>query len=361
MASRSRSRPRGGTGPRARPPRPEAAAIPRARRGAVTRSTLTSAGVGKAFSARSYWARRSATVSESDGGSFARCARTTSMPRSAMSILLDAELSRDRSAIQDRRAVAVAEWRDVTEPGPVRARLPLRHRLEGGPHPGPGRAGPADGLPRHRHRQPAPALLRGRRSGRRSPRPTAAGVVARDELFLQTKFTYRRRPGPPAALRPDAADRRRRSSSRSPARSSTCGTDHIDSYVLHGPRRAVGLGRRGLARCGGRWRRCARRPGARACSASATCRCEQLDALCAGGAREAGLRAEPLLRRAAAGTATSARSAGAHGIVYQGFSLLTANRGGGRRTPSSRGSRPGSGPRRRRSCSASPSRWGCCR
>jgi len=53
--------------------------------GAVTRSTLTSAGVGKTFSARSYCARRSAVVNDSDGGSLARCARTTSIPRSAMS------------------------------------------------------------------------------------------------------------------------------------------------------------------------------------------------------------------------------------------------------------------------------------
>src|SRR3546814_19917307 len=50
-------------------------------------ATLTSAGVGDTFSARSYWARRSVVVSESDGGSFARCARTASMPRSAMGLL----------------------------------------------------------------------------------------------------------------------------------------------------------------------------------------------------------------------------------------------------------------------------------
>ena len=40
--------------------------------GAVTRSTVTSAGTGNARSARSYWARCSASVSDSCGGSFAR-------------------------------------------------------------------------------------------------------------------------------------------------------------------------------------------------------------------------------------------------------------------------------------------------
>ena len=49
----------------------------------------------------------------------------------------------------------------------------------------------------------------------------AGGLVAREDLFLQTKFTFRARAGPPPALRPAAPRSRPRSSSRSPARSST--------------------------------------------------------------------------------------------------------------------------------------------
>src|SRR5258705_11261744 len=117
------------------------------------------------------------------------------MPRSAMSILLDAELSRDRSAIQDRQAVAVAEWRDVTEPGPVRARPSLRDRLEGGPHPGPGRARPADGLPRHRHREPAAALFRARRrAGARRGLTRVGGHAGRPAPPDQVHLTDPSRP-----------------------------------------------------------------------------------------------------------------------------------------------------------------------
>ena len=68
-----------------------------------------------------------------------------------------------------------------------------------------------------------------------------SGLVARDDLFLQTKFTFRRGqdhrlPYDPKAPIPDQV-----------AQSFACllehlGTDVIDSYVLHGPTSRAGLG-----------------------------------------------------------------------------------------------------------------------
>ena len=61
-----------------------------------------------------------------------------------------------------------------------------------------------------------------------------AGVVTRDDLFLQTKFTYQqgqdhRLPYDPAA---DLATQVAQSMAKSLEH---LGTDHVDSYVLHGP------------------------------------------------------------------------------------------------------------------------------
>ena len=68
-----------------------------------------------------------------------------------------------------------------------------------------------------------------------------SGLVARDDLFLQTKFTFRR-----------GQDHRLPYDSKAPipdqvAQSFACslehlGTDVIDSYVLHGPTSRAGLG-----------------------------------------------------------------------------------------------------------------------
>src|SRR5262249_12387502 len=71
-------------------------------------------------------------------------------------------------------------------------------------------------------------------------RALAAGHVTRDELFLQTKFTYvegqdHRLPYDPAA---DHATQVRQSFERSLQHLQV---DSIDSYVLHGPARRVGL------------------------------------------------------------------------------------------------------------------------
>ncbi len=69
----------------------------------------------------------------------------------------------------------------------------------------------------------------------------AVGVVARDDLFLQTKFTFRR--GQDHRLPYDPAAPVATQVGQSFARSlEHLGTDRIDSYLLHGP-----TGRSGLA------------------------------------------------------------------------------------------------------------------
>jgi diketogulonate reductase-like aldo/keto reductase len=61
-----------------------------------------------------------------------------------------------------------------------------------------------------------------------------AGLVTRDDLFLQTKFTYQR--GQDHRLPYDSAASLSLQVSQSMASSlAHLGTDHVDSYVLHGP------------------------------------------------------------------------------------------------------------------------------
>src|SRR5271165_3138815 len=66
-----------------------------------------------------------------------------------------------------------------------------------------------------------------------------AGVVTRAELFLQTKFTYR--PGQDHRLPYDPAASFSTQVAQSMASSlEHLGTDHVDSYVLHGPSSGYG-------------------------------------------------------------------------------------------------------------------------
>jgi len=66
-----------------------------------------------------------------------------------------------------------------------------------------------------------------------------AGVVTRDDLFLQTKFTYR--PGQDHRLPYDPAASFSVQVAQSMASSlEHLGTDHVDSYVLHGPSSGYG-------------------------------------------------------------------------------------------------------------------------
>lgn len=76
----------------------------------------------------------------------------------------------------------------------------------------------------------------------------AAGEVSRDELFLQTKFTYVEGQGPatehlPYDPRAPFAEQVRRSFESSLAHLSSegWGVERLDSYLLHGPRTVVGL------------------------------------------------------------------------------------------------------------------------
>ena len=94
-----------------------------------------------------------------------------------------------------------------------------------------------------------------------------SGLVARDDLFLQTKFTHRRGQDHRLPYDPEApiADQVAQSFARS---LENLGLDAIDSYVLHGPP-AGRVWVPTTGRPGAPWKRFTRAAG-RACSASAT-------------------------------------------------------------------------------------------
>ena len=148
------------------------------------------------------------------------------------------------------------------------------------------------------------------------------GVVTRAELFLQTKFTDaggqdRRLPYDPRAPWAEQVAQSFASSLEH------LHTDYLDSYVLHGPTRAVGLGdedweiwraMEALAHDGQ-----ARQLGVSNVAA------EQLDALVRGAAvKPAFVQNRCYARDGWDGDVRALCRA--HGIAYQGFSLLTANR-----------------------------------
>jgi diketogulonate reductase-like aldo/keto reductase len=149
-----------------------------------------------------------------------------------------------------------------------------------------------------------------------------SGVVTRDELFLQTKFTFRdgqdhRLPYDPNAPVPVQVE-------QSFARSCEhLGTDVIDSYVLHGPMQRVGLGPADWDA----WRamEALHTAGRARLLGVSNVSLEQLRALCAG----ARVRPRFVQNRchAVRGWDRRVRAFCAEsGITYQGFSLLTANR-----------------------------------
>jgi diketogulonate reductase-like aldo/keto reductase len=158
--------------------------------------------------------------------------------------------------------------------------------------------------------------------GRGIAQAIARGRVTRDELFLQTKFTFRdgqdhRLPFDPAAPIPVQVEQSFASSLQH------LGTSVIDSYVLHGPTQGKGWVAADVAA----WR------AMEAIHASGRARLlgvsnvtlEQLRALC----RDARVPPRFVQNRCYAGRGwdRSVRDfCAANGIVYQGFSLLTANR-----------------------------------
>jgi diketogulonate reductase-like aldo/keto reductase len=151
----------------------------------------------------------------------------------------------------------------------------------------------------------------------------AAGVVTRDELFVQTKFTFRggqdhRLPYDPAAPIATQVEQSFASSLEH------LGVDTIDSYVLHGPSRRFGLGEDDWAA----WRamETIHATGRARLLGISNVGLDQLQALCAAA------RVPPRLVQnrcfADQGWDRDVRAyCAAQGIHYQGFSLLTANRG----------------------------------
>jgi diketogulonate reductase-like aldo/keto reductase len=148
------------------------------------------------------------------------------------------------------------------------------------------------------------------------------GVLTRDELFLQTKFTFRagqdsRLPYDPKAPIAKQVEQSFASSLEH------LGTDRIDSYVLHGPSQRPGLGT--ADREAWRAMEAIHDSGRVRFLGVSNVTLEQLDKLC----QEARVAPRFVQNRcyASRGWDRSIREYCAKaGIVYQGFSLLTANR-----------------------------------
>lgn len=154
-------------------------------------------------------------------------------------------------------------------------------------------------------------------------RALVASGIARGELFVQTKFTYvdgqdHRLPYDPAASIGDQVAQSCASSREHLA------ADVIDSYVLHGPSRADGLGREDHEA----WRAMEALVAAgqvRALGIS-NVNARQVDELAAF-ARVAPAYVQNRCYASRSWDRDVRAACERHGIAYQGFSLLTANRG----------------------------------
>ena len=150
----------------------------------------------------------------------------------------------------------------------------------------------------------------------------ARGLVTREDLFLQTKFTFRsgqdhRLPYDAAAPIPIQVEQSFASSLKH------LGTDVIDSFVLHGPSQRVGLAPDDWVA----WRamEAIQGSGRAHLLGVSNVSLEQLQSLC----QEARVPPSFVQNRCYAVRVWDRRIrefCSAHGIVYQGFSLLTANR-----------------------------------
>jgi diketogulonate reductase-like aldo/keto reductase len=150
----------------------------------------------------------------------------------------------------------------------------------------------------------------------------ASGLVARDDVFVQTKFTFRdgqdhRLPYDPQAPIGVQVEQSFASSLEH------LGTNVIDSYVLHGPSRRFGLG----AADWDAWQamEAIHTSGRVRLLGVSNVTLEQLESLC----QKARVRPRFVQNRcyAALGWDHDIRAyCAANGLVYQGFSLLTANR-----------------------------------
>jgi len=150
----------------------------------------------------------------------------------------------------------------------------------------------------------------------------AHGLVTRDDLFLQTKFTFR--PGQDDRLPYDPKAPISTQVEQSFASSlEHLGTEVIDSYLLHGPSQRVGL----TSSDWEAWRamEAIHDSGRARLLGISNVTLEQLQHLC----RQARVRPRLVQNRcyAARGWDRQIRKfCAAHGLIYQGFSLLTANR-----------------------------------
>ena len=148
------------------------------------------------------------------------------------------------------------------------------------------------------------------------------GVVRREDLFLQTKFTFQagqdhRLPYDPRAPIAQQVEQSLASSLEH------LGVDKLDSYVLHGPNQRVGLGKSDWEA----WRamEAAHDRGETRLLGISNVSLEQLEDLCS----QARIQPSFVQNRCYAvhGWDRDLRTfCTAHGIIYQGFSLLTANR-----------------------------------
>src|SRR5262245_31456905 len=150
----------------------------------------------------------------------------------------------------------------------------------------------------------------------------ASGVAARDELFLQTKFTFRggqdhRLPYDPRAPIGTQVEQSFASSV------GHLGTEVIDSYVLHGPTQRTGMAPADWEA----WRamETLHDSGRARLLGVSNVSLEQLQRLC----QQARIRPHFVQNRCYAVRGWDRPARGfcrANGLVYQGFSLLTANR-----------------------------------
>jgi diketogulonate reductase-like aldo/keto reductase len=159
--------------------------------------------------------------------------------------------------------------------------------------------------------------------GRAITEAIASGLVAREGLFLQTKFTFRA--GQDHRLPYDASAPIRAQVEQSFESSLRhLGTEAIDSYLLHGPTQSAGLAPADREA----WlaMEALHESGRARLLGVSNFTLEQLDRLC----HEARVRPRFVQNRcyAARGWDRDVRAyCAAKGLVYQGFSLLTANRG----------------------------------
>jgi diketogulonate reductase-like aldo/keto reductase len=150
----------------------------------------------------------------------------------------------------------------------------------------------------------------------------ASGLIARKDLFLQTKFTFRRGQDHRLPYDPDASISTQVEQSFASSLEHL-GTDVIDSYVLHCPTSRVGLSADDLAA----WQamESIHDSGRARLLGVSNVSLEQLQALC----RQARVRPRFVQNRCYAVQGWDRRVrefCAANGIAYQGFSLLTANR-----------------------------------